>query len=221
LLKAISEKTKFNAFDFIIQEMWNIAISNNRSCDYAPYIMALVEAVSKRTFLKDVEHIPLRPKKQYNSLPPSATSVPSAAATSSSDEQRAAAFSSSSSSSGRSAFFKHFKDLFSMCQSNKQSMDVVREHQEVPLENQRNLYQKMQVEQPFNEFSPVEALSELPDPFASLTAIEMVFLGMDAPGTLTSHARCKHASTTVPDFDDEIEEEDDGDDGDYEDEDDE
>jgi hypothetical protein len=29
LLKVISEKTKFNAFDFIIQEMWNIAISNN------------------------------------------------------------------------------------------------------------------------------------------------------------------------------------------------
>jgi hypothetical protein len=36
LLKAISEKTKFNAFDFIIQEMWNIAISNNCSYAYAP-----------------------------------------------------------------------------------------------------------------------------------------------------------------------------------------
>jgi hypothetical protein len=43
LLKAISEKTKFNAFDFIIQEMWNISISNNRSCAYAPYIMALID----------------------------------------------------------------------------------------------------------------------------------------------------------------------------------
>jgi hypothetical protein len=30
LLKAISKRTKFNAFDFIIQEMWNIAISNIR-----------------------------------------------------------------------------------------------------------------------------------------------------------------------------------------------
>jgi hypothetical protein len=51
----------------------------------------------------------------------------------------------------------------------------------------------------------------------------MVFLGMDALGTLASHARCKRASTTVADSDDEIEEEDDGDDGDgdgdYEDED--
>jgi hypothetical protein len=63
LLKAISKKTKFNAFDFIIQEMWNISISNNRCCAYVPYIMALIETVSKRTFVKNVEHIPLHPKK--------------------------------------------------------------------------------------------------------------------------------------------------------------
>jgi hypothetical protein len=121
LLKAITEKTKFNAFDFIIQEMWNIAINNNRSCAYAPYIMAMIEAVSKRTFVKDVEHIPLHPKKQYNSLPPSVASVPSAAITS---------------SLAHSAFFKLFKGLFSICQSIKQTMDVVRERQEVLLENQ-------------------------------------------------------------------------------------
>jgi hypothetical protein len=151
LLKAITKKTKFNAFDFIIQEMWNIAISNNRSCAYAPYILALIEIVSKRTFVKNVEHTPLRPKKQFNSLPPSAASVPSAATTPSSDEPR-----TSSSSSGHSAFFKLFKGLFAICQSNKQTMDVVREHQEV-LVNQRNIHQKMQVEQRFVEFHPIEA----------------------------------------------------------------
>jgi hypothetical protein len=79
----------------------------------------------------------------------------------------------------------------------------------------------MQVEQPFVESSPVDALSELPDPFASLTAVEMVFLGMVAPDTSTSHTRRKRASTSVPDSDDKIEEEDNGDDGDYEDKDDE
>jgi hypothetical protein len=51
----------------------------------------------------------------------------------------------------------------------------------------------------------------------------MAFMGMDAPSTSASQARCKHASTSFPISDDEIEEEDDGDDGDddYEDEDDE
>jgi hypothetical protein len=41
----------------------------------------------------------------------------------------------------------------------------------------------------------------------------MVYLGMDAPGTSSSHARCKRASDSILDSDDEIEE-DDGDDGD-------
>jgi hypothetical protein len=72
----------------------------------------------------------------------------------------------------------------------------------------------MQVEQPFVEFRPIEVLPELPDPFASLTAAEMVYLGMDTPGTSSSQARRKRASTSVPDSDDEIEEEDYGDDGD-------
>jgi hypothetical protein len=62
LLKAITEKTKFNAFDFILHEIWNIAISNNCSCAYAPYIMAMIEVVSKHTFVKDVELIPLHPR---------------------------------------------------------------------------------------------------------------------------------------------------------------
>jgi hypothetical protein len=80
--------------------------------------------------------------------------------------------------------------------------------QEVLLENQQNLHQKMQVEQPFIKFSPVEALPKLPDPFASLTIAEMVYLGMDTPSMSSSHARHKRASTTVPDSDDEIEQED-------------
>jgi hypothetical protein len=63
LLEVITEKTKFNIFHFIRQEIWNIAISNNCSCAYASYIMALIETVSKQTFVTDVEHTPLHPKK--------------------------------------------------------------------------------------------------------------------------------------------------------------
>jgi hypothetical protein len=191
LLKPITEKTKFNAFDFILKEIWNIAIFNNRSCAYAPYIMALIEVVSKGTFVKDVEHTPLLPKKQFNSLSPLAP-APSAAPTSM-DEPR--------SSSGQSAFFKLFKGLFSIYQSNKQEMDAFHERQEVILENQWNLHQKIQVEQPFIEFRPVEAPSQLPDPFASHTTAEMVYLGNDAPGTSSSHARRKRASTTMSESD--------------------
>jgi hypothetical protein len=146
--------------------------------------MALIETVSKRTFVEDVEHTPLCPKKQFSPLPPSVASVPPAASTSS-DERRAAT--SFSSSSGRSTFFKMFKSLFSICQSNQQELTVSHERQEVLLENQWNIRQKMQMERHFVEFCPVEALSQLQDPFASLTAVEMVFLCMDTPGTSTSN----------------------------------
>jgi hypothetical protein len=70
------------------------------------------------------------------------------------DEHHAA---SSSSSSSRTAFFKMLKSLFSISQKIQQELPVSREHQEVLLENQWNIQQKMQVEQLFVEFHPIEA----------------------------------------------------------------
>jgi hypothetical protein len=35
-----------NVFDFIFQEIWNVVVSNNRSCAYAPYIMKMIEKVN-------------------------------------------------------------------------------------------------------------------------------------------------------------------------------
>jgi hypothetical protein len=48
ILHAISEEESFNVFDFIFQEIWNVVVSNNRSCAYAPYIMKMIEKVSKK-----------------------------------------------------------------------------------------------------------------------------------------------------------------------------
>jgi hypothetical protein len=53
----------FNVFNFIFQEIWNVAVSNNWSCAYAPYIMKMIEKVSKKTFVKNIEHTKLRPNK--------------------------------------------------------------------------------------------------------------------------------------------------------------
>jgi hypothetical protein len=63
ILHAISEEGRFNVFNFIFQEIWNVVVSNNRLCDYAPYIMKMIEKVSKKTFVKNVEHTKLRPNK--------------------------------------------------------------------------------------------------------------------------------------------------------------
>jgi hypothetical protein len=72
ILYAISEEERFNVFDFIFQEIWNVDISNNRSCAYEPYIMKMIEKVKKKTFVKNVKHTKLRPNKQFTSIKPGA-----------------------------------------------------------------------------------------------------------------------------------------------------
>jgi hypothetical protein len=78
ILHAISEEERFNVFDFIFQKIWNVVVSNNRSCPYAPYIMKMIEKVSKKTFVKNVEHTKLWPNKQFTSIKLGArTQIPS------------------------------------------------------------------------------------------------------------------------------------------------
>jgi hypothetical protein len=40
-----------------------VAVSNNWSCACAPYIMKMIEKVSKKTFIENVEHSKLWPNK--------------------------------------------------------------------------------------------------------------------------------------------------------------
>jgi hypothetical protein len=63
ILYAISEEERFNVFDFIFQEISSVADSNNWLCAYAPYIMKIIEKVSNKTFMKNVEHTKLRANK--------------------------------------------------------------------------------------------------------------------------------------------------------------
>jgi hypothetical protein len=49
-------------FDFIWEEIKAISESHLKSCDYAPYIVHMIERVSDRTFGCNKEHHPLRIK---------------------------------------------------------------------------------------------------------------------------------------------------------------
>jgi hypothetical protein len=60
LLDAIMKNEHFDAFDYIIDEIWNIAINPQRSCGFAPYIMYMIEVVAHERFYKDAAHEPLR-----------------------------------------------------------------------------------------------------------------------------------------------------------------
>jgi hypothetical protein len=56
LIDAIKKQELFNIFDYILQEIWNVAITPSRACAYAPFIMSFIEHVSGLTFVKDVKH---------------------------------------------------------------------------------------------------------------------------------------------------------------------
>jgi hypothetical protein len=60
LLDAIMKNEHFDAFDYIIDEIWNIAINPQRSCGFAPYIMYMIKVVAHERFYKDATHEPLR-----------------------------------------------------------------------------------------------------------------------------------------------------------------
>jgi hypothetical protein len=58
LLDAIMKNEHFDAFDYIIDEIWNIAINPQRSCGFAPYIMCMIEVVAHEWIYKDASHSP-------------------------------------------------------------------------------------------------------------------------------------------------------------------
>jgi hypothetical protein len=53
--------TRFDVFEYIVDEIWNISTNPARSCGFAPYIQFMIETVAHEKFYKDVKHEPLRP----------------------------------------------------------------------------------------------------------------------------------------------------------------
>jgi hypothetical protein len=95
LLDALMKPVRFDVFEYIVDEIWNIATNPLRSCGFAPYIQFMIESVAQEKFYKDVRHdslptaVPKDPKASRvgSSAAPSRTThscgAPSAPATNS------------------------------------------------------------------------------------------------------------------------------------------
>jgi hypothetical protein len=46
LLDALMNPVRFDIFEYIMDEIWNIATNPLRSCDFAPYIQYIIETVA-------------------------------------------------------------------------------------------------------------------------------------------------------------------------------
>jgi hypothetical protein len=62
LLDALMKLMRFDVFEYIVDEIWNIATNPFRSCGFAPYIQYMIEMVTKEKFYKDSRHDPLCPQ---------------------------------------------------------------------------------------------------------------------------------------------------------------
>jgi hypothetical protein len=61
LLDALMKSVRFDVFEYIVDEIWNIATNPPRSCGFGPYIQYMIEMVTKEKFYNDSRHDPLRP----------------------------------------------------------------------------------------------------------------------------------------------------------------
>jgi hypothetical protein len=52
---------RFDVFEYIVDEIWNIATNPLRSCGFAHYIQCMIEVVAHGRFYMDVAHGPLCP----------------------------------------------------------------------------------------------------------------------------------------------------------------
>jgi hypothetical protein len=61
LLNALMKPMRFDVFEYIVDEIWNIATNPLRSCGFAPYIHFMIESVAQEKFYTDMRHDSLCP----------------------------------------------------------------------------------------------------------------------------------------------------------------
>jgi hypothetical protein len=126
LLDALMKHERFDVFDYIVDEIWNIATNPQRSCGFTPYIQCMIEVVAHERFYKVVGHEPLRPtvpkdSRSHRSFYPPPVVAPTCTTCSG----------GASSSSSNSSFLKIFQGIFAMCRRTDQHLDVIEHHMEI------------------------------------------------------------------------------------------
>jgi hypothetical protein len=127
---------RFDIFEYIVDEIWNIAKNPLRSCGFAPYIQYMIEVVTKEKLYKDVAHEPLRPAVPKDPRDPRAGSSTPTASPSHTTRSGGA----SSTPSLNSSIFKMFRGIFATCWSTDQCMDVMEQRLQIVQCNQEIIH---------------------------------------------------------------------------------
>jgi hypothetical protein len=121
-LDALMKPIGFDVFEYIVDEIWNIATNPLRSCGFAPYIQFMIKFVAQEKFYKDVRHDPLGPavprdpRASHASFSTAPVAAPSRTTRSGGDPSAPAT---------NSGILKMLCGIFATCRCTDQCLDVM------------------------------------------------------------------------------------------------
>jgi hypothetical protein len=172
LLDALMKHERFDVFEYIVDKIWNITTNPLRSCEFAPYIQYMIVVVAHEKFYKDLRHDPLHPAVPMDPRTHRASSSTPATAPSHTTHGGGA----SSTSSSNTGILKMFRGIFAMCRRTDQLMDVMEQRLQIVRCNKEIIHS--QWDELLLEFLDVPIFPLVPDPYASLTPIELAAFGV-------------------------------------------
>jgi hypothetical protein len=162
LLDALMKLVRFDIFEYIVDEIWNIATNPLRSCDFAPYIQFMIESVTHEKLYKDVRHDSLH---RAVSKDPRASHASSSTTPTAAPSRTTRSGGAPSTPAPNSGILKMLGGIFAICRRTDQHLDVMDQCLQIVRHNQRN--------EPLQEFSNVPVFLPIPSPYDSLTPAEL------------------------------------------------
>jgi hypothetical protein len=172
LLDALIKMVRFDIFEYIVDEIWNIATNPLRSCGFAPYIQFVIESVAQEKFYKDVRHDSLRPVVPKD---PRASRVGSSSATPSRTTHSGGTPATPAPNSG---ILKMIRGIFATCWHTDQHLDVMDQRLQIVRCTQEIIHG--QWDEPLQEFPDVPVFSPISDQYGSLTLAKLAAFGIDS-----------------------------------------
>jgi hypothetical protein len=169
LLDVLMKPMHFDVFEYIVDEIWNIATNPLRSYGFATYIQFMIESVEQEKFYKDVHHDSLRPAVLKD---PRASHVGSSATPACSTHSGGAP----SAPATNSGILKMLWSIFATYRRTDQRLDVMDQHLQIVRCNQEIIHS--QWDEPLQEFPDVPVFPPVPDPYGSLIPAELAAFGI-------------------------------------------
>jgi hypothetical protein len=122
LLDALMKPVRFDVFEYIVDEIWNIATNPLRSCGFAPYIQFMIESMTQEKFYKDVCHDSLCPAVPKD---PRASRAGSSATPAAAPSHTTRSDGAPSAPTTNSDILKMLWSIFATCWRTDQRLDVM------------------------------------------------------------------------------------------------